>query len=152
MSGHGKFWLEFLLCSDSKTTMMRWLANYLCLRCEIFGVFLLSFPQNERKTYLVLLSKFCSLCIFFEGSVFTFQFLIDKIHNHVFFYIIVNFIIQKLKSEHTSLIKYTNWAKAICFSLVWREREEKTLKYFAPRKLYTEVTKHTLQLRKSVPT
>ena len=32
----------------------------------------------------------------------------------------VNFIIQKLKSKHTSLKKYT-----IYFSLVLREREEK---------------------------
>ena len=31
--------------------------------------FLLSFSQNERKIY-----HFCSVCIFFEGSVFTFQF------------------------------------------------------------------------------
>ena len=27
--------------------------------------------------------KFCSVCIFFEGSVFTFQFLNDKVHNNV---------------------------------------------------------------------
>ena len=46
--------------------------------------------------------------------------------------IIVNFIIRKLKSKHTSLKKYTNWAKLIYFSLVLREREEKKTKYFAP--------------------
>ena len=34
-------------------------------------------------------------------------------------------VIQKLKSKHTSLKKYTNWAKLIYFSLVLREREEK---------------------------
>ena len=45
------------------------------LRCEIFVFLLLLFPQNEKKIYLV--------CIFFEGSVFTFQFLNDKIHNYV---------------------------------------------------------------------
>jgi hypothetical protein len=42
-----------------------------------------------------------------------------------FFDIIVNFIIPKLKSEQTSLKKYTNLAKVIYFSLVLREREEK---------------------------
>ena len=42
--------------------------------------------------------------IFLERSVFfTFQFLNDKFHNYVFFDIIVNFIIQKLKSKRTSL-------------------------------------------------
>ena len=43
------------------------------------------------------------------------------------------FIIQKLKSKHNSLKKYTNWAKLIYFSLVLREREEKETKYFAPQ-------------------
>ena len=65
-------------------------------------------PSKQEKTILVLLNQFCSVCIFVEGSVFTFQFLNDKIHNYGFFDIIVNFIIQKLKSEHTSLKKYTN--------------------------------------------
>ena len=51
--------------------------------------------------------------MFFEGSVFTFQFLNGKIHNYVKKNIIVNFIIQKLKSKRTSLKKYTNWAKLI---------------------------------------
>ena len=50
---------------------------------NIWGGFLLSFPQNERKIYLVCLSYFVSVCIFFEESVFTFQFLNDKIHNYV---------------------------------------------------------------------
>ena len=44
--------------------------------------------------------------------------------------IIVNFIIQKLKSKHTSLKKYTNWAKLIYFSLVLREREEEKNQIF----------------------
>ena len=70
--------------------------------------------------------------MFFEESVFTFQFLNVKIHNYVKKHIIVNFIIQKLKSKHTSLKKYKNWAKLIYFSLVLREREEKKTKYFAP--------------------
>jgi hypothetical protein len=42
----------------------------------------------------------------------------------------VNFVIQKLISEYTSLKKYTNGAKIIYFFLVLREREEKKM-YFA---------------------
>ena len=37
----------------------------------------------------------------------------------------MNFIIQKLKSKHISLKKYTNYAKLTYFSLILREREEK---------------------------
>ena len=44
----------------------------------------------------------------------------------------MNFIIQKLKSKHTSIKKYTNWAKMIHFSLVLIEWEEIKTKYFAP--------------------
>ena len=40
-----------------------------------------------------------------------FQFLNDKIHNYVFFDIIVNFIIQKLKNRHTFLKKPQKVAK-----------------------------------------
>ena len=47
---------------------------------NIWVFFLLSFPQNERKMY-----QFCSVSIFFEGSVFTFQFLNDEIHNYGIF-------------------------------------------------------------------
>ena len=40
--------------------------------------------------------------------------------------IIVNFIIQKLKSKHTSLKQYTNWDKLSCFSLyIFWENERK---------------------------
>ena len=46
----------------------------------------------------------------------------------------MNFIIQKLKSKHTFLKKYTNWAKLTQLSLVLREREEKKPKYFTPKK------------------
>ena len=53
------------------------------------------------------------------------KFLNDEIHNYVKKTIIVNFIIQKLKSKHTSLKKYTNWAKLIHFSFFLREWEEK---------------------------
>ena len=53
-----------------KTTKRRLIATeivaLISLGCEIFGLFLLSFPQNERKIYW-----FCSVCKFFEGSVFT---------------------------------------------------------------------------------
>ena len=42
----------------------------------------------------------------------------------------MNFIIQTLKSKQTSLIKCTNWAKLLYFSLVLREREEKKPQIF----------------------
>ena len=41
-------------------------------------------------------------------SVFSFKFLNDKIYNYVKQNIIVKFIIQKLKNDHTFLNKYTN--------------------------------------------
>ena len=52
--------------------------------------------------------------MFFEGSVFYFS----------------SLIVQKLKSKHTSLKKYTNWEKLIHFSLVLREREEQKTQIF----------------------
>ena len=55
------------------------------LGAKCLFVFLLLFPQNERKMY-----EFCSVCIFYEESVFTFQVLNDKTHNYVK-KIIVNF-------------------------------------------------------------
>ena len=61
----------------------------------------LSFTESRVR-------NICSVCIFFEGCVFTFQFLNDKIYNYVFFDIIVSFIIQKLKNKHTFPKKYTN--------------------------------------------
>ena len=71
---------------------------------NIWGVFPLV-PSKREKNILVLLSLYVYLlrevCLLF------------------------NFIIQKLKSKHTSLKKYTNRAKLIYFSLVLREREEK---------------------------
>ena len=97
--------------------------NLVCLSflwCQVFW-------RNERNIYY-----FCSVCIFFEGSVFTFQFWMIKF-TIMFFEIIVDFIIQKLKSKHNSLKKYTNWAKPTYFSLVLREREEKKTKYFKPK-------------------
>ena len=54
------------------------------------------------------------------------------------FDIIVNFIIQKLKSKHISLKEYTNCGKLteknqVYFFCVLRERKEKETKYFAPK-------------------
>ena len=45
-------------------------------------------------------------------------------------HIIVNSIIQKLKSKPTSLKKYTNWRKLNYFSLVLRVQQEKTKQIF----------------------
>ena len=48
--------------------------------------------------------------------------------------VIVNFIIQKLKSKHTSLKKYTKLRRTLSqfvyFSLVLREKEEKKQQIF----------------------
>ena len=54
--------------------------------------------KRERNQKCITFAQL--VCIFFEGSVFTFQILNDKIHNYAFFDVIVNFIIQKLKSKH----------------------------------------------------
>ena len=64
--------------------------------------------------------------VYFLMEVFYFSILNDKIHNYMCQKkLIVNFIIQKLKSKHTSIKKYTNWAKLIQFFLNLREQEEK---------------------------
>ena len=47
-------------------------------------------------------------CILLEESEFIFQFLNDKMHNYVKQNLTTNFNIQKLKSKHTFLKKYTN--------------------------------------------
>ena len=62
---------------------------------------------------------------------------------------IVNFVIQKLKSKHTSLKIYTNWAKLINFSLILREREEKktNISHLSPvfrSNTYGTITSHHL--------
>ena len=59
--------------------------------------------------------------IFFEEIVFFFQFFNDKIHNYVFFAIIVLFNIQKLKNKQTFI--QTEKAKSSHFD---RTRGEKT--------------------------
>ena len=73
-----------------------------CVAAQVRNIWVFSplIPSKREKNILVLLSQFCSVCIFFEGSVFTFQFLNDKIHNYVKkITMIVNFIIQKLKTN-----------------------------------------------------
>ena len=57
-------------------------------RYEIFGFFLLSFPQNERKIYYFFSVSLAQFVYFLEGSMFTFQLLDDEIHNYVFFIIL----------------------------------------------------------------
>ena len=73
--------------------------------------------------------SFAQFVDFFGKECLIFWFLNDKIHNYVKQNIIVNFIIQKLKNKHTSLKKYTNWAKLS--SLILTEREETKTRYFA---------------------
>ena len=47
--------------------------------------FFSSCSLKTRKNVLVLISQFCTVGIFFDESVFTFQFLNDTIHNNVSF-------------------------------------------------------------------
>ena len=75
--------------------------------------FLLSFPQKEKKIY-----QFCSV------SFAQFVYFLREVCLLFIFWMI------KSKSKHTSLIKYTNLAKLIYFSLVLREREEKKNQIF----------------------
>ena len=97
--------------------------------CTIYsGAKYLGFLSSRS---LNMTEKFISFAqLAFEGSVFTFRFWMIKVKIMCFFYIIVNFVIQKLISKYTSLKKYTNGAKIIYFFLVLREREEKKM-YFA---------------------
>ena len=82
--------------------------NFEGLGAKYLGFFLLSFPQNKKRNILVFLSYFCSVCIIFEGSVFTFQFINHKIHNHVKKKHNCEFYHSKIERKHTSLEKYTN--------------------------------------------
>ena len=52
-------------------------------------------------------------------------------------------LIQKLKNKHTSLKKYTNWAKLIYFSQVLREREEKNKQIFRTPDLVNLLSQHS---------
>ena len=89
---------ELEIISGIKSTLTEALNN---ARCGIFGFCLLLFPQNKRKIYK-LRQLSLSLFVYFFWEVCD---------------IIVNFIIQKLKSKHTSLKKYTNWEQLSCLSL-----------------------------------
>ena len=60
------------------------------LGAKYFGFFSPLVPSKREKNVLV----FLSLYVHFLREVFAFQFLNDKIHNNVFFDIIVNPIIQ----------------------------------------------------------
>ena len=111
--------------------------------------FLLLFPQNERKLHQCWSISFAQFVHFLREVCLLFNFWMMKLTN-MFFDIIVNFNIQKLKSKHTTLKKYTNWAKLIYFSLVLREQEEKTNKFFAPnlyRKLHCYIDDFSLLQR-----
>ena len=81
------------------------------LRCEIFGFFLLWFSQNERKYISFAQLVLLSFLYFFRKVCLLFNFWIIKFTIMGFFEIIVNSIIQKLKSKRTSLKKYTKRAK-----------------------------------------
>jgi hypothetical protein len=78
------------------------------LGCEIFWGVFSSRALIKKEKCISFAQLLFSVCIFFEGGVFTFQFLKDKTRNYVLFDIIVNFVIKKVKSKHTSLRKYTN--------------------------------------------
>ena len=78
-----------------------WASIKLNTGAKYLGVFSLLVPSKWDKNTLVL-----PRCISFKGSVFNFQFFNNQIHNYVFFDIIVNLIIQKLNSKHTSLQTY----------------------------------------------
>ena len=77
-------------------------------RCKIFGFFSPLVPSKREKNVLVLLSCFA-------------QFVYSLREVCLFF----NFWMIRLKSKHTYLKKYANWAKLIYFSLVLREHEDK---------------------------
>ena len=58
------------------------------LGCEIFVYFFSSHSLKTREK----ICQFCSVCIFFEGSVFTFKFLNDK-NSQLSFFDIINLAI-----------------------------------------------------------
>ena len=99
------------------------------------GCFGQSGLQREKKnpnSHKYATFEVSFLCFHFLREVcLLFNFWMMKVPNG-FFDIIVNFIIQKLKSKHTSLKKYTNWNKLSCLSLYiflsfWgNERRQKT--------------------------
>ena len=64
--------------------------------------------HHSRVLENLLQESYFIPCRSFEESVCFFQFLNDEIDNCVKENAIVNFIIQKLKNNHTFLKKYTN--------------------------------------------
>ena len=98
-------WASFLIGAWLKSSGYQRLANSLVR--NIWGFF----SSRSRKTR--------EKCISFD------QFVLLSLYIFWGKNIIVDFIIQKLKSKCTSLKKYTNWAKLTYFSLGLREREEK---------------------------
>ena len=94
------------------------------LRCEIFG-FVSSFPQNKRKIYKLRQLSLSDFVYFLREACLLFIFWMIKftiMSKNPF----GTFIIQKLKSKHTSLKKYTNWDKLSCLSLYIFSRFEGT--------------------------
>ena len=85
-------------------------------------------PSKPEKNIAVSFAWFVyslrKVCLLFNFWMVKFTIMSEKQT------IIVNFIIQKLKSKHTFLKKYTNWAKLLYFSLVLRGENKN--KYFAP--------------------
>ena len=84
---------------NSKLMLKSWGAEYL--------VFVSSCSLKTREKYTNWDNLVClSLYIFFEGNVFTFQFLNDESAKWIY-----------LKSKHTSIKKHTNWTKLSCLNL-----------------------------------
>ena len=94
----------------------------------VFSPLVLS--KREKNILLVLLSLY-----FFSGSVFTFQFLNDKIHNYVKK---VHLALSSFKNRKVNTLSSKNiqtetkLSQFVYFSLVLREQEEAKTKYSAP--------------------
>ena len=67
--------------------------------------------QDENSKFWV--TQFCSVCIFFEESVFTFQFLNDKIYTYAFFFDIHtwNFLAKVLYMSKNTLPSKNIWTE-----------------------------------------
>ena len=89
-----------------KELNIQWLPNEVLLkifRCKIFGFFF-SRSLKTREKYI----SFTQFVYFFGEVCLLFNLLMTKFTIMSKKNIIVNFIIQKLTSKHTSLKKYTN--------------------------------------------
>ena len=87
-------------------------------------------PAKLEKNILISTVSFAQCVYFYEGSLFTFQFLNDKIHRYVLFDLTLQFIIGKLKKKHSPQKVYK---LRKLNSLILTEREETKTKYFAPK-------------------